>query len=269
MGVVSWNRSIPFVFLVAALALNARSDEFIMAAYELPSSAMSWFHTGAGQGFDDGKLYDNKRAQTFVPIRSGMAQSVEISAIRQPNTTAPLRIRITDTVAGVPNATLAVTYVATGDVPTYSSGQHPSWNVTGRFSTAALVLEAGQTYALVFDSATPEAGYEIAGCNLSPYPDGTMFRSQNSPAWSEESIGDQLFQITARARSELQMLDMPGNGSLQMTWTNQMEDIWVDQSTNMIDWTNIAGPLQDTSTWMKDMDESDKGFFRIREILQD
>ena len=83
------------------------------------------------------------------------------------DTTAPLRIRITDTLGGIPNSTLAEIYIAPAEVPTSLAGD-PYFNVTGMCDSATLLLEAGQQYALVFDSAEPEANYRIHGSNELP-----------------------------------------------------------------------------------------------------
>lgn len=98
--------SLPIVLYLLMTLATVGSEPYDMASYH--PSVTSYFDAGAGQGYD-GTLYDNKQAQTFVPSESGFIGSVSISVYRMPDTTAPLRIRIMDTLGGVPNSTLAET----------------------------------------------------------------------------------------------------------------------------------------------------------------
>ena len=263
MNILDRTRSLLCITAALALAHTARSEPYIMASHELHPSATGWFSIGAGQGHD-GILYDNKKAQTFVPIQSGFIESVSIAVYRITDTTASLRIRITDTLDGVPNATLAETYVDPTEVPTSLPGR-PVLNVTGIYSSATLILEAGEQYGLVFDSTEPEANYRIYGSTYYPYPDGTQFRSQNTNVWTEQSSGDLFFQVMARSRCEIQTLCLETNGQARMAWTNSTGQIWIDQSTNLVDWLPIGGPLTNTNAWTGTIDVGESGFFRIRQ----
>jgi hypothetical protein len=171
-----------------------------------------------------------------------------------------------DTLAGVPNSTLAMAYVAPEEVPIAGQSERPYLNVTCNFTMGSCVLQAGQQYGLAFDSSAPEAAYLIDGGNYSPYLDGTMFRSQNTDVWAEESYGDVFFQISATSQPELITLCLPDKETLQIAWTNNTGPILIDQSTNLIDWTCIVGPLDNTSSWTGTIDESWIGYFRVRQM---
>ena len=167
----------------------------VIASHEHHPSATTWFNVGAGQG-QDGVLFDNKLAQTFVPAESGRLESVSIAAHRMTDTTAPLRIRIADTLDGTPTSTLAETFIRPDEVRTSLTGC-PVLNATGVFASATLTLAAGKQYALVFDSAEPEANYRIYGCYEHSYTNGIRFKSQNSTTWKKERSGDYFFQVHA------------------------------------------------------------------------
>ena len=57
------------------------SEPYAIATHKYNPSATSYFDVGAGQGYD-GRLYDNKQAQTFVPSESGFIKSVSIAVYR-------------------------------------------------------------------------------------------------------------------------------------------------------------------------------------------
>jgi hypothetical protein len=252
------------VLCLSIASTTVASEPYVLASHELHPSATGWFNAGAGQGYDGGILYDNKKAQTFVPSESGFIGSVSIAVYRMSDTTAPLRIRITDTIGGVPNTTLSETYVASSEVPTSLSGR-PYLNATGTFDSTTLFLEAGQQYAIVFDSAETEANYRIHGSYEYPYADGTRFKSQNTNVWTEQTLGDYFFQVLAKPRSEIRALSFPADNHIQLEWTNSLGQIWIDQSTNLVDWLPICGPLTNTNVWAGAIDIGDTGFFRIRQ----
>jgi hypothetical protein len=62
--------------------------------------------------------------------------------------------------------------------------------------TATGVLTAGEEYAMILRSATPDANYRVYGTSQVSYAQGAGFRSQNSLAFDRNLSGDLFFQVT-------------------------------------------------------------------------
>ncbi|MDD4736825.1 MAG: hypothetical protein PHP44_12065 [Kiritimatiellae bacterium] len=251
------------LFYLFLLVSTATSDQYMISSNILHPSATSWFDTGAGQSFD-GVLYDNKLAQTFVPLQAGFIESISIAVDRMDDTTAPLRVRLTDTIAGIPNSILSEKYVDSSNVPTSLLGR-PHCNMTLYYNSSPLFLNAGQRYALVFDSVTPEANYRIHGSYEYSYTNGNRLESQNTNLWTIKSSGDLFFEIYARSRSEIQTLTFSENNIIKLEWTNSVGQIWIDQSSDLVYWQSICGPITGTNSWAGEINSGNKGYIRIRQ----
>jgi hypothetical protein len=182
---------------ITQLLLSAEAA-IIVAEHTLPSNATSWFDVGAGIGTDDGRVFDNRQAQTFVPTASGFLQDVSFNVYRI-STTADLRVSITEVLGGQPGTTLdsALLPVSTVGTTPLSS----SFLLSGAFShsvtmSGSLLLEAGVSYAVVFSSDTTEANYRIYG-DRSGYSEGSNLRFQNSGPYVDAGGSDLLFRVTA------------------------------------------------------------------------
>lgn len=170
----------------------------VIAENTFPSNASSWFNTGAGIG-TDGEIYDNRKAQTFIPTSSGLLESISFNVHRQPDTNANLRISVTSMVEGQPTVTLATALLSFSSVGTSSISY--AFLQSGSFSNTvtpadSVYLNAGVTYALVFSSDHTEANYRLYGYQ-SEYNNGTLMRFQNTGPYTVTTGSDLLFRVTA------------------------------------------------------------------------
>lgn len=259
------NLKVNLTFIIVCFAANTQLclAENIIASYTIHSAARGWFDTGAGQGYD-GRLYDNKKAQTFTASSSGYVQSVSVAAYRFSDATAPLRIRITDTLSGIPNVTLAETFIQPATIPLTIAGK-PNLNITGDFRTTELYLEEGTLYGLVFDSMAPEANYRIHGSYEYPYSDGISFRSQNTNLWTEVSSGDLFFEVKSIPPPSINHFSISTNNLISISWTNGIGEFWIEHSKDLSKWDFATGPLTNTNSWSGSITNSDHCFFRIRQ----
>ena len=212
--------------------------------------------------------YNKKRSQTFIATQSGYVQSVSFSSTRTADTTAPLRIRIADTFDGMPNSTLGEAYISSSEIPLVMYSK--TINTTAEFIfTTSLYLEEGTLYALVFDATEPEADYVIWGTDHYPYLDGEGLFWNNCTSWTDAiSVTDDLyFRVHAFppiSPVSINKLTVLTNDLVQLTWTNGLGEIWIDQSINLRDWNLLVGPLTNVYSWSGAVEESSQRFFRIR-----
>jgi hypothetical protein len=169
----------------------------IVAEHILPAKSTSWFSAGAGMG-TDGKVYDNRQAQTFTTISSGYLNSISFNSYRYNTTNADLRISVTSMIGGQPRAVLESIIVK----PTAISSQSLSsaFLLGGNFSntimaTGNLLLQANTQYAIVFSSSSIEANYRLYG-DYSAYSGGSNLSNQNSGLYRING-GNLLFQVSA------------------------------------------------------------------------
>ncbi|MDR2849009.1 MAG: alkaline phosphatase, partial [Verrucomicrobiota bacterium] len=215
-----------------------RTEAFLLAGFERWGGDGSW--PGAGQGSDNGNLYSNRLAQTFEPTTSGFLRSVALGATFYPSTTAPLRIRITDTTNGVPADTLATTFIPCADIPADSAVASTAFTATGRFDTVSLLLEAGHRYAIVLDTDEPEANYRFWKKNAS-YSGGRMFSSQNAHPWSLSS-GVLCFRVEAKPPCLITSMKRNADGGVRLRWINANGAVQVERSPDLVDWDEAAAP---------------------------
>lgn len=171
-----------------------------VAEYVLPQNANGFFNVGAGMGTDDGRVYDNRVAQTFVATTSGYLEDVffNVSRFDQMGLDAELRLSVTNVLGGQPGEILESTLLPYASVGTdsLSVGNFTNGTFTHKVTLSATVfLESGETYALVFSSDTTESNYRIHGYE-SGYAQGTLLKFQDFGEY-EDNLSDLLFRVAA------------------------------------------------------------------------
>ncbi len=194
------NKKLCLLFLGLAGVLSGCAGP-AMVSHKFDPTTTGCFNTGAGQGSDDDRLFDNRLAQTFVPDVSGKILSISFAAERIMPTTAPLALQVTETRDGIPSAVLGEISISASEFPTTHLKNMPTtFNISADLSHLSIKLKEGRQYGLVFCSHTPEANYRLYGVDRhhvrrDPYPEGMMFKSQNSDMFEERPDDDLLFEV--------------------------------------------------------------------------
>jgi hypothetical protein len=178
----------------------------ITTAENLPSPATrSGFNTGAGIGIDNGKIYDNRVAQTLTATKSGLLQKMRFVGESLRPATVPLRIDVTSWAAGQPGTILGTAYVPPAEFPTMPRLPQ-ELNLSASFSPTAK-LRAGSVYALVFRTDVAPANYRLSGGRPSAmdgvtgYPGGEVLSSQNgAPFRPGGASSDLYFQVVVKEK---------------------------------------------------------------------
>jgi alkaline phosphatase len=238
-----------------------RTEAYLLAGFEAWGGSGFW--PGAGQGTDNGNIYSNRYAQTFEPAASGFLQSVALGVTCSQDTTAPLRIRITDTENGVPSDTLATAFIPRAEIPENSFAASAAFTATGRFDTVSVPLKAGRRYAIVFDTDEPEANYWFWERHAS-YPGGQTFTSQNSRPWSLSS-GVLCFRVEAAPPCRITAMKRQPDGSVRLRWINGRGAVSVERSTNLADWEEAAVPQTAAPECAASGGAAARVFFRLRQ----
>lgn len=143
-------------------------------------------------GFDPPVVdpFDNRIAQTFVATVAGQPVEASVIAYRI-NTTAALWLDVVKLSGGQVAEVMASGSIA----PENFSTSAP--NAPYSFTTASLTpmdaLVAGEEYALVLRSATPDANYRVYGTSAVTYGQGEVLRSQNSTVFQGQGLGSDIF----------------------------------------------------------------------------
>lgn len=177
----------------ALLLLLPVCEADIIAQYAYGDDVNGIFNSGAGMTGDDGQIFDNRLGQSFVADATGMVGSVSFVASALGPASADLRVSLTTFAQGQPGSVLGSVLVGSG---TFDSGFLPSYEFTHSidFSGAGIALTAGQSYALVFSTDTPDANYRMYG-DYEGYAGGTSLFSQNGSPYDMRS-GDYYFQVS-------------------------------------------------------------------------
>jgi hypothetical protein len=176
---------------------SLRAAPVVTAEFQPPPGLSSGFSTGAGMGIDPPapNPFDNRLAQTFEAIVAGRPATASLIVIRPLNTNAPLWVDIVTMSGGQVASVFASGSLAPA---AFSTGPDPDpfqFNATVPL-TATGALIAGEEYAMVLRSATPDANYRVYGTSQVNYDPGDAFRSQNSLTFDRGLSGDLFFRVT-------------------------------------------------------------------------
>ncbi len=166
----------------------------VVASHTQTSPFSGTFNSGAGMAEDDGIIYDNRQAQSFITNASGTLSTISFIAAKSSfsPTTADLRVSLTTFASGQPGTTLASRLVSLSTFED-SIASYDEFSHAIDFSASAIMLEADTQYALVFSSDTANANYRLYG-NSEGYLQGANYFSQNGSAFSVRT-GDLFFQV--------------------------------------------------------------------------
>lgn len=202
---------------IVVLAGSCRAAT-VLAEHVLPETASGWYSVGAGMG-TDGRVYDNRQAQTFTATSLGYLVSISFNAYRFSTTNADLRVSVTTVVAGQPAAVLASILVSPAAVamqsPTLDFMRGGGFSNTA-VSTGHLLLEENTRYALVFQSDSVEANYRLIG-DYTGYAGGANLSFQNTGSFGSSS-GDLLFRVLVAPVPEPQSPVLLAIGGLTLVW---------------------------------------------------
>jgi hypothetical protein len=175
------------------IARGAWAAPVVTAEFAPPPQLLA-FNVGAGMAIDPPAPtpFDNRLAQTFVAGVSGFPLSASVLASRSTSTVAPLWVDIVTLTGGQVSSVLASGSVPPSTFPTAFRADVLAFNGTIPL-TATQGLIAGETYALVFRSAMPDANYRVFGAEQLSYPQGNALRSQNSLTFQAMSPSSDLF----------------------------------------------------------------------------
>ena len=180
----------------------------VLAEHILPATASSWFNVGAGMG-TDGRVYDNRQAQTFTTTSSGFLESISFNAYRFATTNADLRVSVTSVIGGQPRTILESLVISPNSISTQSltSAFLRGGNFSNTISASGnVLLQANTQYAIVFSTASVEANYRLYG-DYSAYSGGTSLSFQDSGPY-QSSGGDLLFRVAANPIPEPESVAM-------------------------------------------------------------
>jgi hypothetical protein len=168
-----------------------------VAEHILPATSTSWFNAGAGMG-TDGRVYDNRQAQTFTTTSFGFLESISFNAYRFATTNADLRVSVTSVIGGQPRTILESLVISPNSISTQSLSS--AFLRGGSFSntisaSGKVFLQANTQYAIVFSTSSIEANYRLFG-DYSAYSGGTSMSFQDSGPY-KSSGGDLLFRVAA------------------------------------------------------------------------
>jgi len=171
---------------------TAFSQELLTTAEHQPVSG-SRFSVGAGISGDDGRTFDNHIAQTFTAEQSGRLIDLNFLATRQnENTNADLRIDIVTWDTNQIVDVLGTTYLPASEFKIDTLSSDLEFNQTADFSDLAIIMNAGQQFAMVFSTDTRDANYRLVG-NKPDYNGGRAFRSRDGTTFSEFTSTSDLF----------------------------------------------------------------------------
>lgn len=180
-----------FAMVLVAVHRNGIAAE--VTAEFVPSPGLnSVFNIGAGMAFDPPAVdpFDNRTAQTFIAAVAGQPVEASVVAYRI-NTTAPLWLDVVKLSGGQVADVIASGSVAADVFSTDALNAPYVFTVASLTPVGALV--AGEEYALVLRSATPDANYRIHGTSAQPYVSGQLLRSQNSPQFQPQRLDSDIF----------------------------------------------------------------------------
>jgi len=214
-----------------------------VAEHTFPPNPINWFNIGAGIGTDDGIVFDNRQAQTFVPTTSGYLKEIAFNVYRESNTDADLRVSITSTVGGQPQTTLESMVLPFSLVGT--NYLDSSFLLSNTFShrvaaSGSVLLNAGVSYALVFSSDRKEANYRIHG-DQSGYDQGVALQFQNSGPYHEFVGADLVFRVSANPLPGPSITFARSGNQLTLSW-NQSGFVLEENSnlSNDAGWISIG-----------------------------
>jgi hypothetical protein len=183
---------------IALLSSLVDAAPIVTAEFAPPLGLSGGFNVGAGMGIDPPAPapFDNRLAQTFLATVTGQPSTVSLIVARPASTDAPLWVDIVTMSGGHVASILASGSAPPSTFPTGFDVDPFQFNGTILLiSTGTLV--AGQEYAMVLRSATPDANYRVFGTDEVRYEQGNALRSQNSPAFQPMLFGaDLFFQVT-------------------------------------------------------------------------
>lgn len=190
-----------FLALVSVFSAMVRAST-VTAAHTYPPTTTQLFNTRAGMGVD-GILYDNRDAQTFTSTTDGILNTISFTARKSTGTTADLRVTVTDVIGGQPGAPLATALV---NRDLFAVEDYRYWDICFTtkvdFHLENVLLETGETYAIVFSSDTITANYRLYG-DYTVYVGGSLMRFQNSgPYRTGDWPSDLYFEVTVNSIPE-------------------------------------------------------------------
>ncbi len=186
-----------FAWASTALASRVLAAPVVTAEFAPPPSLRSGFSTGAGMAIDPPAPdpFHNRLAQTFEATVAGRPATASLIVIRPPSTNASLWVDIVTMSGGQVASVLASGSLTPVEVSIGPDPEPFQFNATVSLAATG-ALSAGEEYAMVLRSATPDANYRVYGTSQVSYDQGDAFRSQNSSTFDRDLSGDLFFQVT-------------------------------------------------------------------------
>lgn len=185
---------VPACLAVHLLVLSVCHAD-IIAQHIYTDDVDATFNSGAGMASDDGIIYDNRYAQSFLTVETGQVGAVSFVASVLAPTAADLRLSLMSFSLGQPGSVLGSVLVGADTFATGFLSFSYEFTHTVDFTSQDITLQSGLQYALVFSTDMPDANYRIYG-DYEGYTGGATLFSQNGSPFSQRP-GDFYFRIAA------------------------------------------------------------------------
>lgn len=189
------------VVLLGIVAISgAAANEVVTASHLRLPTTTGAFNTIAGMAGDGPQVFDNRTAQSFAATETGYLSGVAFVASRL-TATVPLKVELTRFVAGQPSTSLASGFIAPAEFYEGFLPGPPDLNTFLDLSSSNALVEAGETYALLFSTESSDANYRLYGASFQnvptndPYPNGDLLHSQNGSLYTVSQGLDLYFEV--------------------------------------------------------------------------